>query len=278
MITDWDDAYANMPNIPGGAEFPARWATLAAAFRAQLPKERLRADIAYGSAERNRLDLFLPESAPRGLCVFVHGGYWMAYDKSTWSHWAEGALRRGFAVALPSYTLAPDAYISEITHEVGLAIEQAAKLVRGPILLGGHSAGGHLVTRMMCKDTPLAPEVTSRLRHVLSISGLHDLRPLLKTTMNAKLQLDAPEALVESPCMQTPLPGIPLTCWVGAAERPEFIRQNALLANIWSGLGNATRAVVAPGLHHFDVCAQLSDPTSMLTAAFTGEDGWQSRA
>lgn len=278
MIVDWDDAYANMAHIPSGAEFPTRWAALAAAFRASLSTNRLQTDIVYGPKERNRLDLFLPAGEAKGLCVFVHGGYWLAFDKSTWSHWAEGALRQGFAVALPSYTLAPEARIAEITREVGLAISHAAKLVAGPIRLAGHSAGGHLVTRMICRDTPLAPDVASRIRHVLSISGLHDLRPLMRTAMNAKLRLDADEARAESACLHEPLPGIDLTCWVGGDERPEFIRQNALLANVWTGLGLATREVAVPGLHHFDICAPLADPGSPLTAAFTGDDGWPSRA
>jgi arylformamidase len=275
MIIDWDDAYANMAHISGGEEFPPRWATLAAAFREAIPASRLRADIAYGAGVRHRLDLFLPEGEARGLCVFVHGGYWMAFDKSTWSHWAEGAMRRGFAVTLPSYTLAPEARIAEISREIGAAITHAATLVP-PIRLAGHSAGGHLVTRMACRDTPLAPDVSNRIRHVLSISGLHDLRPLLRTAMNSKLQLDADEAQAESACLLGPLPGIDLTCWVGAAERPEFIRQNTLLANIWTGFGLETRAVVEPGLHHFDICAALAEPDSALTKALTGDDGWPS--
>jgi hypothetical protein len=59
-----------------------------------------------------------------------------------------------------------------------------------------------------------------------------------------------------------------VTCWVGALERPEFLRQNDLLANIWTGLGAQTRSVHAPGRHHFDVIAELEDAESALTAAF----------
>jgi arylformamidase len=33
-------------------------------------------------------DLFLPEGTPAGLAVFVHGGYWKAFDRSVWSHLA----------------------------------------------------------------------------------------------------------------------------------------------------------------------------------------------
>jgi len=37
-----------------------------------------------------------------------------------------------------------------------------------------------------------------------------------------------------------------MTCWVGSAEVRNFIRQNALLANIWTGLGAQTCTVKNP--------------------------------
>ncbi|CAN1533211.1 Alpha/beta hydrolase fold-3 [Rhabdaerophilaceae bacterium] len=275
MISDWTDAYANTPHIPGGADFPAYWSTQAALFRTEMATGgRLRADIAYGSSERHRLDLFLPESQPRGLVVFVHGGFWVAFDKLTWSHWAEGAVRAGWAVATPSYTLAPEARISTITREISQAINHAATLVQGPIRLAGHSAGGHLVTRMICTDSPLNPQTLSRIAHVLSISGLHDLRPLRRAAVNGKLRLDADEARHESPALLDPISDIGVTCWVGSEERPEFIRQNKLLANIWTGCGVKIRECQDSGRHHYDICASLSDASSPLTHALTGDDGW----
>ena len=261
MIVDWDDAYSNSRHIPGAERFAPRWAADAAAFRAEWSARGLfEADLAYGEAQRQRLDLFHPEGAAKGLFVFVHGGYWMAFDKSTWSHLAKGALARGWAVALPSYTLAPAARLSEMTREIGTAIAFAASRVPGPLRLAGHSAGGHLVTRMICADTPLSLGV----EHVVSISGLHDLRPLLATQMNTTLRLDAPEAASESAALGWPVRGASVTCWVGAAERPEFVRQNDLLANVWTGLGARTRSVHAEGKHHFDVIDDLADPNSEL--------------
>jgi arylformamidase len=273
MIHDWDDAYANRAHIPGADEIIAGWETAAVAFRAHVGS-RAQLDLAYGSGPRNRLDLFLPDDAPRGLAVFVHGGYWMAFDKSCWSHLADGALAAGWAVAMPSYTLAPAARLGAITREIGAAIDHAAAMVPGPIRLAGHSAGGHLVTRMACTGGPLAPATRDRIAHILSISGLHDLRPLRATAMNATLNIDEAEARAESPALLDPLPGTCLTAWVGAAERPEFLRQTDLLANAWSLPGTATRAHHDPHRHHFDVIAGLADRLHPLTRAFTGEDGW----
>jgi acetyl esterase/lipase len=262
---DWDDAYANAPYIPGAAEYPPRWQREAAALRQSLGQRAH--TLAYGEAETERLDLFLPEGDPTGLVVFVHGGYWQRFGRRDWSHLADGALARGHAVAMPGYTLCPGIRVSGITRQVGAAIARAGAEVAGPIRLAGHSAGGHLVSRMLCADAPLPGDVAGRIEHTVSISGVHDLRPLLRTKLNDALRLDPTEARAESPALLEPREGVRLTAWVGAAERPEFVRQNALLANIWTGLGAVTRAVEEPGRHHFDVIDGLSRPDSPLMEA-----------
>ena len=265
---DWDDAYNNRGHIPEAESYPPRFAAAAAAFRErQTAAGRARLDIAYGATERERFDLFLPQGMARGLVVFVHGGYWRAFGKSDWSHLAHGPLACGWAVAMPGYTLCPRIRVSGISRQVGAAITAAAGEIGGPIRLAGHSAGGHLVTRMLCEGAPLPIAVAARIVSVLSISGVHDLRPLLRTAMNEDLQLDRAEAAAESPALLEPRPGVPVTCWAGSAERPEFRRQNALLANIWTGCGVAARAVEEPGRHHFNVIDGLCEPDSPLTEA-----------
>jgi len=264
----WDDAYTNGAYIAGGEGFRAKWLTEAAAFREMwMAKTRVELDQPYGSRPRQRFDLFWPEEAPKGVFVFFHGGYWMEFDKSSWSHLAAGALAHGWAVGMPSYTLCPEARISEIATEVAQAVATIAGRIPGGLALAGHSAGGHLVARLACADAPLPPAVRARVQHTISISGLHDLRPLLKTTMNKTLRMDAAEAARESPALLMPVPAAKVTCWVGARERPEFLRQNALLANIWTGLGARTAERQAKDRHHFDVIEDLTDPGSALVRA-----------
>jgi poly(3-hydroxybutyrate) depolymerase len=267
-IEDWDAAYANTVNIPGGEAYPDRWEKDAASFRQLLEREgRAELAIPYGKGERNRFDLFRPVGSPKGLVVFIHGGYWMRFDESSWSHLAAGPLDAGFAVAVPAYTLCPENRISGITREIGAAIEAAAALVAGPLHLTGHSAGGHLAARMVSATSPLSGAVRSRIGNVVSISGLHDLRPMMATAMNATLRLDEEEALAESPALLRPLPGTRIVCWAGAGERAEFLRQNALLANVWAGLGAATASVEEPDRHHYNVIAGLEDAAHPLTRA-----------
>ena len=124
--------------------------------------------------------------------------------------------------------------------------------------------GGHLVTRQISAGITMDPGVRSRIGRVISISGLHDLRPLLRTRMNSTLRLDQIEADSESPALTTPAGSVPVVTWVGADERPEFVRQTDLLANIWTGFGCDIRAFHVPARHHFNVIDDLSDPNSTL--------------
>ena len=250
--------YANADFIPDGAAYPARWATAAAAFRAAHPPQIL----PYGPGERQGLDLFRPAGAPEGLMVFVHGGYWRAFDRSLWSHLAAGALTRGWAVAMPSHDLCPAVRIGQITAQIRAAVVCAAGEVAGPLVLTGHSAGGQLVARMACADVALP--VIGRVRRVVPISPLANLAPLMATAMNADLRIDAPEAAAESPMLH-PRPLVPVTVRVGGAERPVFLDQARWLGRAWNA-----PVVVEKGRHHFDIVEGLGDAGSDLMEALLG--------
>lgn len=259
-ITDWDDAYQNAAYISDAEAIAAGWAERSASFR-----EANRAEIVpYGDGPRQFIDLYHPPGPADGLTIVVHGGYWHKFDGRTFAHLAAGPLAAGQAVAVVTYALAPDARIRDITDGLAKAVTLLAARVDGPIRLTGHSAGGHLVTRMVCSGVLPGP-VAARIAHVLSISGVHDLRPLLRTQMNAVLDLDATEAVEESPALLVPLDTVAVTCVVGSAERPEFLRQTDLLANIWTGLGVETRCVHLEGENHFTIVAGLESPEGPLT-------------
>ncbi len=257
-----DIDYNNVDFIPDGASYPDRWMDEARAFReTEAAIGRARLNVAYGDGERQKLDIFHPSGKPEGLVVFVHGGYWLRFDRSVWSHFSAGLTAAGWAVAMPSYPLAPEARIHQITRDIARAIEAAANLVTGPIRLTGHSAGGHLVARMACPDVPLSTEVRGRVARIVPISPLTDLRAMLETTMNETLGLDATEAAAESPVLYD-APDTPVTVWVGAEERPVFLDHAQWLAEAWK-----TGHHVDPGRHHFDVIDGLRTSTSPLVNA-----------
>lgn len=265
QITDWTAAYDNRSAVPTHEEYFYAWGRDAAAFRESNPPE----EIAYGSGERERLDLFRPEGTAKGLVVFIHGGWWSFFGREYFSNLAAGAVARGWAMAMPSYSLCPTIAISGITRQITRAVTVAHEAVsEGPLVVTGHSAGGHLATMMGAKECALPDAVTERLRRIVSISGVADLRSLMGAAMNETLKIDEAEARTSSPLFMTARGGFDYTAWVGGDETPEFRRQNALLATVWGGQVS-TQRIEAKGKNHFDVIAPLTDADSALTQLVT---------
>lgn len=258
-----DDAWANAAHIPGSDGFIDRWSTQAAAFRQSLlGAGRVRLDHPYGDSERQAFDLFLPEAQPQGLLIFIHGGYWIRFDRSFWSHFARGGVENGWAVAMPGYDLCPSVTIPQIVAQITSAVQTISAAVPDvPISLAGHSAGGHLTARML-EQSRFSPEIESRFHRAVPISPVTDLRPLLETSMNDSLRLTPEMAAAESPTLGQSCIDIPVTVWVGAAERPVFIQQAQALAAHWT-----CACEIAPDRHHFDVIDPLQDPQSALMQA-----------
>lgn len=258
---DWDDAYANSAHIPGADAFQDRWQSESSAFRKRMAVlGRARLGVMYGHGTREIVDLFLPDGKVGGVFIFVHGGYWRQSDGAMWSHLAQGALDRGMTVAMPTYDLCPRVRIADITRQIAQAVTVVAHDCPGPIRLAGHSAGGHLVARML--DPALLPsDVRARIEHVVPISPLSDLRPLLQTKMNDDFQLTESLAIAESPALM-PTPDKPVTVWVGSDERPVFLDQARWLTEAWG-----CDLKIDPGKHHFDVIDGLTEANSPLMRA-----------
>jgi len=254
-VGDADRDYANGDFIDGGADYPARWATTAAAFRDSLGG-RATQGLGYGAGQRQVLDRFVPEGAPRGTVIFIHGGYWKALDRSLFSHLAAGPLARGFAVVMPSYTLAPEARIATMTAEIAAVCAWVGTRATGPIIVTGHSAGGHLAARMACVDQ------AGPVARVVPISPLAELEPLRATAMNDVLQIDDAEAATQSPARLALRAGVAAHVWVGAEERPAFLWQARVLSEEWGCPWTA-----APGRHHFNVIDDLEYPETALCDA-----------
>ena len=113
----------------------------------------------------------------------------------------------------------------------------------------GHSAGGHLAAMLLADGSVSA---------ALPISGLFDLLPLVSTSMNVALRLDAAEARRLSP-MFLPKPAGRLHAVVGDEEGPGFAGQSRGIAEAWGGTWESLR-----GHNHFSIVGELADPGSQM--------------
>lgn len=264
---DLEAEYNNRARVPEHPAHLAAWARDAAAYRIACG-DRAILDIAYGEHPRQRLDLFLPEGGVGGAVVlFLHGGYWQALGKSSFSHMAAGANAHGITVAVAGYTLCPDISIAGIVDEVRAAVVAVAQRFGKPLTVYGHSAGGHLAAAMAATDWGKeAPGLGfDPVPAALPISGLFELEPLVPTSINEKLGLDLAEARRLSPIYWPPPKGKRIVAVAGGDESNEFLRQTRDLAERWSAAGVIARAVTVAGTNHFTVIGPLADPNADLT-------------
>ena len=251
-----EDEYLPSRRVPDAAAYFARYVRTSEEARQTLRCER---DLAFGPTPDERLDIF-PAAPGAPLVVFLHGGYWRAFTKDDHSFVALGLVPLGLSVAVVNYALAPAVSLAEIVAQARRAVAwlRAQPAYAGvPIVVAGHSAGGHLAA-MCAVETPLAGVVT--------ISGLHDLRPLIETSVNAGIRLDEASAAVLSPLSYPPAAPLQLYAVAGEFESASFHDQARRLADAWGALGCAADYASAPGDNHFSIVEQLADPHSTLAA------------
>jgi len=257
---DYEVEYNNRARVPENPALIAGWARDAAIYREHhVPRA-----ISYGPGPRNSLDFFA-SSNDGPIVVFIHGGYWQALDASFFSHLAGGLNAHGISVAVPSYDLCPDVSVDDIIGQMRDAMRELARLGR-PLIVSGHSAGGHLAACMLATDWPQfdASLPADLIIAAYAISGLFDLVPLVETSINKALGLDPATAKAASPLFwKAPARGS-LDAVVGGNESAEYFRQSRFIVEAWGAAGIATRFGTVPGANHFTAIAPLVDSNSPM--------------
>lgn len=246
----------------------------------------LRADLRYGPGPGDLLDLFpVARSGGRGapLVLFVHGGYWQELGKADSHYPAPGLVADGIAFAALEYEIAPAGTIAGMADQTIRALRwlraEGAALGVDPerIVVAGHSAGAHLASLALLDDarggggTGLPP-----IRGGLLVSGVYDLEPLVGTSINAPLGLDAPTARALSPLgLVEALPASerrlgPVVVTWGENETGEFARQSRELAATWAAHlrpGATVESFEVPARNHFDIVLEIGDGATAVGAA-----------
>ncbi|WP_375410549.1 alpha/beta hydrolase, partial [uncultured Methylobacterium sp.] len=254
-----DAAYDNNAAVPDSAIQAAERNEASAAYRAVHAGAL---DIPYGDAPRTAFDLY-PAGDPAAPClVFLHGGYWQRNSRDLFACFAEGPAKAGWSVAIPGYTLAPDANLTRIVAEVGEALDWLTKYgpthgIAGPIVLAGWSAGAHLVAMQLHHPAVVAG---------LAISGIYELGPVRDTGLNQALRLTDDEVATLSP-LRLPVVGKPLAIAYGTAEVPALVHD----ARNFHALRSAAHApgplLPLAGAEHFSVLDELRHPGGVLVRA-----------
>jgi arylformamidase len=267
MAIDYEVEFNNRARVPEHPEIFARWQREGAAYRAAARGAEL--GLKYGTALRQTIDLFPAKDGGKGapLALFIHGGWWRSLEPSMFSQLAAGPSAHGVTVAVVGYELCPTCSIADIIEQMRRACLMLWRRYGNRIFVYGHSAGGHLAACLLAQDwKTLASDAPADLvPAAYAISGVFDLAPLAKISVNVDLKLDDAEARRVSPLFWRVPAGRRLDAVVGALESGEFLRQSKAIVDDWGTRGVATRYEEIAGTNHFTVVDPLNDPNSAMT-------------
>jgi acetyl esterase/lipase len=242
-------------------------------------------DVAYGSHERHRLDLFAaPGSQGRAVVLFVHGGGFVRGDKSTpgtphnenvglW------ACRAGMVGATMNYRLAPEHRFPAGAEDVAAAVAwlRASVAEHGGdperIVLVGSSAGAtHIAGYAALPD--LHPGGAPGIRGLVLLSGAYDLPSFDDEAVLGPYFGDRAGWEAASPLAGLVASGLPVLLAVAEHDPPVSHRQAAIAFMAFYGSGGRVpHLVYAAGHNHFTEVFHLNTDDRLLgdhIAAFVG--------
>ena len=196
-------------------------------------------NVSYGDSEKQKIDIYYPRDTATNerdtVITIIHGGYWQEGDKELYVYMSKYLLGAGYTTVFIGYDLTPSITLQGIIDEIDTGVNYISKLFPiSNIVLLGHSAGAYLAVSAACNKN-------LNIQGIIPISGVFDLRPLVKTSMNNAIQLTEVEAT--RLCLHTDLSlpsSMKVLILVGEDESPAFIKQSE---NLFLEMKNKTENI-----------------------------------
>ncbi len=259
--------------VPDFQEALERYAARSAAARQRLPGVY---DLRYGVRPQQTFDLHRAVPPPTGappLVLFLHGGYWRALDKRDHSFVAPLFVEAGVTLANVNYDLCPGVTLDEIVDDICEAVRYFAH--HAPdygadaqrLFLVGHSAGAHLVARMLAQDWAAAGLPADTITGAVVLSGIYEPEVVRHLAVNAEIGLTAAMAARHDCLRQPPTRQVPLLIAVGGAEPIGWIGQSRAYHDVCAAAGIDVQWMRVEGANHFTLLEDAMTAGSPLATA-----------
>ncbi|MFN3460318.1 MAG: alpha/beta hydrolase [Oceanibaculum sp.] len=249
----------------------------------------LKADVAYGPDDDQRMDVYLPAQARNApILLMAHGGGWKHGDKAMGRVATNKVARwvpKGVILVSVNYRMQPEAPPLTQAQDVAralAAIQKMAPEIGGDannVVLMGHSAGAHLVMLLNSDPALAIAEGASLWKGTVSLdSGALNV-PAIMEKRHFKLY---DEAFGDDPAaweaaspyhrLKGAVPPALLVCREGKSPCREARAYNARA----KGLGNSVE-ILPQAKSHGEINAELGLPGPYTEAveAFLRKLGWQ---
>ena len=160
-------------------------------FNAFVPKDtassRVVEGISYGPADRQKLDVYVPEGrTSKGTLVFIYGGSWNSGRKEDYGFVGRAFASLGYTTIVPDYRLVPEvrypAFVEDAAAAVAWTTRNVSRYGADPyrIFLAGHSAGAYNAIMLALSPEFLLAEGVSPdvVSCAAGLSGPYDFLPL----------------------------------------------------------------------------------------------------
>jgi acetyl esterase/lipase len=230
--------------------------------------------VSYGSHPDHVVDVWPAGGDSAPLVIFVHGGFWRAeYDRGYLRPLCNDLVSRGYTVAAIEYRRVgqPGGGWPGSFDDVALAFDTvpgllvAAGVPVGPVVLAGHSAGGHLVLwgaarHRLPEDAPWRLAGPPPLAGVLALAPVCDLAEAYRQGLGEGAAGDLlagapgefPERYAAADPAVLPVPEVPVTLVHGALDDRVPVEQSRRYA------ARGARLVELADVEHFAVVDPLS--------------------
>lgn len=235
-------------------------------------------DVAFGESSGEKLDIW-PGRGGSPILLFIHGGYWRAFNKEMFRFVAERFVEAGAAVVVNNYDLCPSVTMDEITRQNRAALAWIYKNAGsfgadpGRIHVTGHSAGGHLTAMLMATEWSKYGLPFDVVNGAVPLSGLFDLEPLRLAYLNDDLHMDAAVSHRNSPIHHLPKWMPPTVVAVGGGETDEFRRQSRIYTDACRAAGFDVSYLEVGHFDHVHVAGEYRNKLSPLTAVLFAQMG-----
>ncbi len=240
-------------------------------FNTLVPKDgdsrEAAADIAFGSHERQRLDVYEPRNmgpGPHPVIVWFYGGSWDSGTRHGYDFVGRALAAQGFVTVIPDYRLVPEVRFPGFVEDGAEAVRWVQENIgdyggdASRIVLGGHSAGAYIAA-MLANDPRWLDESRSALRGMVGLAGPYDFTPLdVPSTIAAFGQW--PDVMDTQPVRFVSGDAPPALLLTGADDTTVKPRNSQALSDRLAEAGVEADMVSYPGVDHIDIVIALSRP------------------
>lgn len=265
----------------GRTNDPPKTAQLYAPIQEKEPYRgvKVERDVKYGAADRNLLDVIMPDAAssPRPVLIYVHGGGFVrGPERASGSPFNDNimlwAARNGYIGINATYQLAPKAVWPSGAEDLAAAVQWVSDNVRtrggdpARIYLMGHSVGAVHVADYVSRPE-LHKVKGGGLAGAILVSGIYDMPATSVNDYRNYFGAD-PARHAE----QSTLPGllttkIPLMTVAAELDPPGFLHQFELLKQAsCKRASGCSRAVMLPEHNHMSEVYSINTSDTRLTS------------